>query len=174
MFFRNQRAVRWFVTAMAVLLFYSSLIVLSSAQSGKRSAAKFSSANFHDDDETKKKRLSREDRIREAWVWHLANKQRLTEQFGVENLMAEIPAQDVADISVIQADSRILTSANLFDLAGRQVQFTPSGGGYTIATSNGGFDTNFGTKLNLTVAPAVNPKTNPAPDPGDDAYIAQD
>lgn len=173
MFFRNQRAVRWFVTAMAVVLFYASLIVLSSAKSEKRFAAKFSTASFHDD-EGKKKKLSREERIREAWVWHLANKQRLTEQFGAENLMAEIPAQDIADISVIQADSRILTAANFFDLTGRQVQFTPSGGGYTIATSNGGFDTNFGTKLNLTAAPAVNPKTNPAPDPGDDAYIAQD
>lgn len=173
MFFRNQRAVRWFVTAMAVVLFYASLIVLSSAQSEKRSAAKFSTASFHDD-EGKKKGLSREDRIREAWVWHLANKQRLTEQFGAENLMAEIPAQDIADISVIQADSRIATPANFFDLTGRQVQFTPSGGGYTVATSNGGFDTNFGTKLNLTATPAVNPKTNPAPDPGDDAYIAQD
>lgn len=174
MFFRNQRAVRWFVTAMAVVLFYASLIVLSSAESAKRSGVKFSAASFHDDDEGKKKGLSREDRIREAWVWHLANKQRLAEQFGAENLMAEIPAQDIADISVIQADSRIATPANLFDLTGRQVQFTPSGGGYTVATSNGGFDTNFGTKLNLTVAPAVNPKTNPAPDPGDDAYIAQD
>ncbi len=173
MFFRNQRAVRWFVTAMAVVLFYTSLIVLSSAKSEKRFAAKFSAASFHND-EGKKKKLSREDRIREAWVWHLANKQRLTEQFGAENLMAEIPAQDIADISVIQADSRIATPANFFDLTGRQVQFTPSSGGYTVATSNGGFDSNFGTKLNLTVAPAVNPKTNPTPDPGDDAYIAQD
>lgn len=174
MFVRNQRAVRWFVTAMAVVLFYASLIVLSSAESAKRSGVKFPSASFHDDHEGKKKKLSREDRIREAWVWHLANKQRLTEQLGAENLMAEIPAQDINDIAVIQADSRIATPANFFDLTGRQVQFTPSGAGYTVATSNGGFDTNFGTKLNLTVAPAVNPKTNPAPDPGDDAYIAQD
>jgi len=173
MFVRNQRAVRWFITAMAVVLFYASLIVLSSAESAKRSGVKFSAASFHDD-EGRKKGFSREDRIREAWVWHLANKQRLTEQFGAENLMAEIPAQDIADISVIQADSRIATPANFFDLSGRQVQFTPSGGGYTIATSNGGFDSNFGAKLNLTAAPAVNPKTNPAPDPGDDAYIAQD
>ena len=173
MFFRNQRAVRWFVTAMAVVLFYASLILLSSAESAKRSGVKFQAAAFHDD-EGKKKKFSREDRIREAWVWHLANKQRLAEQLGAEGLAAEIPAQDVADIAVIQADNRIATPANLFDLTGRQVQFTPSGTGYTVAVANGGFDTNFGTKLNLTTAPAVNPKTNPAPDPGDDAYIAQD
>ncbi|MGH9802692.1 MAG: hypothetical protein ACRD82_20185, partial [Blastocatellia bacterium] len=173
MFFRNQSAGRWLVTALAVMLFYASLILLSSAESGKRSAAKFSAASQHDDDEGKKKGLSREDRIRETWVWHYANQQRLAETLGAEGLAAETPAQDINDISVIQADGRIVTPTNFFDLAGRQVQFTPSGAGYTIAASNGGFDTNLGTKLNLTTAPAVNPKPSPV-ELGDDAYILQD
>ncbi len=172
MFFRNQRAVRWFVTALAVMLFYASLILLSSAKSGKPLAAKFSTASFHDDDEGKKKGLSREERIREAWVWHKANQQRLIETFGAASMEAEVPAEDINDIAVIQADSRIATPANFFDLTGRQVQFTPSGAGYTIATTNGGFDANFGTKLNLTTSPAVNPKGSPV-EPGDDAYIVQ-
>ncbi len=172
MFFRNLRAGRWFVAALALMLFYASLILLSSAKSEKRSVAKFSAASFHDDEEGKKKGLSREDRIREAWVWHQANQQRLLETEGLARMEAEVPAQDINDIAVIQADSRIATPANLFDLAGRQVQFTPSGAGYTIATSNGGFDTNFGTKLNLTTTPAVNPKQGT--EPGDDGYINQD
>ncbi len=177
MFVPKFRAGRWFVVALVVVLFYASLIVLSSAQSAKPPAtksqpAKLQSAAFHDDEEGKKSKLSRADRIREAWVWHEANKQRLIETQGLASLEAEVPADDINDISVIQADSRILTPANLFDLAGRQVQFTPSGSGYTIATSTGGFDTNLGTKLNLTTAPAVNPKQGT--DPGDDAYILQD
>ncbi len=172
MFVRNLRAGRWFVAALALMLFYASLILLSSAESEKRSFAKFSAASFHDDEEGKKHGLSREERIREAWVWHQANRQRLMETEGLASLEAEVPAQDINDIAVIQADSRIATPANLFDLTGRQVQFTPSGGGYTIATSNGGFDTNFGTKLNLTTTPAVNPK--PGTEPGDDGYINQD
>ena len=172
MFVPKLRAVRWVVAALALMLFYASLILLSSAKSEKRSVAKFSAASFHDDEEGKKKGLSREERIREAWVWHQANQQRLLETEGLASLEAEVPAQDINDIAVIQADSRIATPANLFDLTGRQVQFTPSGSGYTIATSNGGFDTNFGTKLNLTATPAVNPKQGT--EPGDDAYINQD
>lgn len=176
MFVPKFRAGRWFVAALAVVLFYASLILLSSAKTAKLSstvpAAKLSAAAFHDDDEGKKKGPSRADRIREAWAWHEANKQRLIETEGLASLEAEVPAQDINDISVIQADSRISTPANFFDLTGRQVQFTPSGAGYTIATTNGGFDANFGTKLNLTTTPAVNPKAGT--DPGDDAYIVQD
>lgn len=177
MFVRKFRAGRWFVVALALVLFYASLIVLSSAQSAKPTAAKFkpaklSAAAFHDDDEGKKKGPSREDRIREAWVWHQANRQRLVETQGLASLEAEVPAEDINDISVIQADSRIATPANFFDLTGRQVQFTPSGSGFTISSTTGGFDANFGTKLNLTTSPAVNPKAGT--DPGDDAYINQD
>ena len=83
MFFRNLRAGRWFVAALALMLFYASLILLSSAESEKRSLAKFSAASFHDDEEGKKKGLSREERIREAWVWHQANRQRLLETQGL-------------------------------------------------------------------------------------------
>ena len=174
MSFRSQFTWRWSVVALIVVMFIPSLALRPSAQGRKQAAVNFKAAAFHDDDEGKKKGLSRQDRIRETWVWHKANQQRLVETYGAAILEAEVPAQDINDISVIQADNRILTPVNLFDLTGRQVQFTPSGAGYTIATTNGGFDANFGTKLNLTVAPAVNPKTNPAPEPGDDAYIAQD
>src|SRR5262249_32738330 len=52
------------------------------------------------------------------------------------------------------------------------VQFTPSGSGYTITAANATFDSNLGSKLDLTVAPAVNPRMGP--EPGDDAYILQD
>lgn len=169
---RKLCAGRWFVAALALMLFYASLILLSSAKTEKRSLAKFPAASFHDDEEGKKKGLSREERIHEAWVWHQANQQRLLETEGLASLEAEVPAQDINDIAVIQADSRIATPANLFDLTGRQVQFTPSGSGYTLAASNGGFDTNFGTKLNLTATPAVNPKQGT--EPGDDGYINQD
>ncbi|MFN0109985.1 MAG: hypothetical protein ACKVZH_14110 [Blastocatellia bacterium] len=177
MSFRNLLSWRCFAIALVLSFLippslFPTLALRPSAQSGKQPVVKFQAANFHDDHEGKKVGLSRQDRIRETWVWHEANKRRLAETLGAEALAAEIPAQDIADIAVIQADNRIATPANAFDLAGRQVQFTPAGAGYTIAATSGGFDTNFGTKLDLTTAPAVNPK--PGTEGGDDAYITQD
>jgi hypothetical protein len=112
--------------------------------------------------------------MREAWVWHKANKQRLkeTHQYGEQALTTGIINNDINDISVIEGDSRLIIDANQFDLAGFQVQFTPSGAGYTISTTGAPFDTNLGTELNMTVAPAVNPKAEA--EAGDDAYIPQD
>jgi uncharacterized protein (TIGR03437 family) len=122
----------------------------------------------------KKPGLSREKRIREMWVWHEANRQRLarTHELGLQALTTDIINQDTNDISVIQGDGRLITPPTPFDLNGSAVQFTPSGAGYTISSASATYDTNLGTKLNLRTSPAVNPK--PQADPGDDAYLIQD
>src|SRR5262245_13555059 len=122
----------------------------------------------------KKPGLSRQQRIREMWACHEANRQRLaqTHGLGLQALTTDIINQDTNDISVIQGDGRLITPPTAFDLNGLGVQFTPSGAGYTISTASATYDTNLGTKLNLRVAPAVNPKS--VADPGDDAYILQD
>ncbi len=65
----------------------------------------------------------------------------------------------------------MITPINAFDLGGRAVQFTPSGTSYTVTSTSAAFDTNLGTKLDLTVAPAFN---STIAEPGDDAYILQD
>jgi len=121
-----------------------------------------------------RKRLSPEKRAREAWLWHKLTRQRLEVTHSLDAVAASpaSTATDMADISVIQGDSSVIAPANPFDLNGRTVQFTPAGSSYTISSSVAAFDTNLGTKLNLVLAPAVNPK--PDTDPGDDAYIPQD
>lgn len=124
----------------------------------------------HDEHGARKRQLTREERLREAWAWHKANRQR-QEQESPSGETESISA-DMNDISVIQGDARLITPQNSFDLNGRAVQFAPSGGGYIVTSSNAVFDTNLGTKLDLTTAPAVNPLTTP--EPGDDAYILQD
>lgn len=132
-------------------------------------------ASFHDiSDEHRKEGLTREQLSQEAWVWHRANQQRLAEThpYGAQALTTQIINNDINDISVIQGDSRLVTNANLFDLVGFEIRFTPSGNGYTISAVGAPFDTNLGTKLDLTTAPAVNPK--PQADPGDDGFISQD
>jgi uncharacterized protein (TIGR03437 family) len=147
------------------------LILRPSAQTMNQSR---SAAYAHDENSGKKKGLSREQIIDEAWVWHEANLQRLEREhpLGVRAITADVVNQDINDISVIQGDRTLVTPVNPFDLNGRAVQFTPSGSSYTISSSAATFDTNLGTKLNLTVAPAVNPKEDT--EPGDDAYILQD
>lgn len=174
MFFRSQSAWRWFAVTMIVLLFVPALILNPSAKSSKPATVNFPVVAFHDDDEGRKAGLSREERIREALLWHQINQQRLeqTHPLGLAALTMDIAAQDINDISVIEGDARFVTSPNAFDLNGRFVQFTPSGAGYTVSGGTAAFDNNLGTKLNLTVAPAVNPK--PEADPGDDGYILQD
>jgi len=110
-------------------------------------------------------------RTREAWLWHEVNRQRLA-RHGLDAVGPEVNNADTNDISVLQDDGTLITPPNQFDLVGRAVQFTPSGSGYTVTSTTGNFDTNFGTKLDLTTSPAVNPKL-PDAEPGDDAYILQ-
>ncbi len=176
MFHLRGRVWRWVATVFIAVFLFLSLIVHPNPQTNKRPFTQNPGASAHDDDEGRKKGLSREQRTREAWVWHQANALRLerNDNPSAAALTAGVINNDINDISVIQGDGSLVTQPNPFDLNGVAVQFTPSGSGYTIAASSAAFDTNFGAKLDLTTAPAVNPKTNPVPDPGDDAYILQD
>ncbi len=174
MFYRSARLWRFIATTSIIILLIPSLILPSSVQSRKQSVKRSDGLFAHvDHDENKKKGLSREEREREAWVWHQANRLRLEREHGMraDAFTADIINQDVNDISVIQGDNRLITPQNLFDLGGLAVQFMPSGSGYTISSGIALFETNIGTKLDLTTAPAVNPR--PEPEPGDDAYILQ-
>lgn len=173
MFLRNIRAWRWIVVALIIALSTPALTSQPSTQINKRLGSGHAAAFAHDGAE-KKEGLSREQIAREVWIWHEINRQRLEQShlLGAEALTTEVPNQDINDISVIQDDGRFVIPPNPFDLNGRAVQFNPAGSGYTITTANAAFDTNFGAKLDLTTAPAVNPK--PGTDPGDDAYILQD
>jgi uncharacterized protein (TIGR03437 family) len=168
---RNTRARRWVAVALLVTLSAPALISKPATQPQKRTA-KLKTA-FARTGDKKKNGLSSDQIASEAEIWHELNRHRLaeTDARGVEALTADFVNQDVNDISVIQDDGRVIFPTNLFDLTGRSVQFTPSGSGYTISNVAGTFDPNLGTKLNLTVAPAVNPKDGT--DPGDDAYILQ-
>jgi uncharacterized protein (TIGR03437 family) len=172
MFLRCSGALRWIAIALLVTLFAPTLISKLSTSAQNRTGARLK-ATAHTG-EGKKKGLSRPELEREAEIWHELNRRRLIESDarGAEALTADFINQDINDISVIQDDGRVIIPANAFDLTGRAVQFTPSGAGYTITNGAGTYDSNFGTKLNLTTAPAVNPGT--APEPGDDAYILQD
>ncbi|MCI0338064.1 MAG: hypothetical protein L0226_10830, partial [Acidobacteria bacterium] len=174
MFYRNTRLWRPLAIALVVSLFFPLLILQSSAKRPRRSVAPSIASIAHDNDGKPKKGLTREQRMREAWIWYQINRQRLerTHPLGAQALAADIIITDINDISVIQGDSRLITPANPFDLNGRAVEFTPTGSSYTIAASNAAYDTNFGTKLSLSLDPAVNPK--PEAEPGDDAYISQD
>ena len=123
---------------------------------------------------TGKQTWTAEKLAREKWLLHEWHEQELAALTETEQaqLAAEIQAQDINDISVIQNSSLIARQPNNFDLNGRSLIFTPAGRGYTVSNSALAFDSNLGTKLNLTTAPAVNPKTSA--EPGDDAYIPQD
>jgi len=169
MFFRNTRAWRWFVAALIVTSFIPALTLRPSAQTEHQSAA------ARDEVPAAKKGLSREQRAREMWLRHELNRQRLEREhpLGAEALTTDVINQDVNDISVIQGDNRVIAPPTPFDLNGRAVQFTPAGSSYTITSSSATFDTALGAKLDLTVAPAVNPRSFPV-EPGDDAYILQD
>jgi uncharacterized protein (TIGR03437 family) len=163
----SSRARRWIVVALIGAFSAPALISQTPTQINNRFAS--GQAAFVHDDGEKKKRLSREQIAREAWVWHQINQQRLEE---MNALTADFINQDINDISVIQDDGRLVIPPNPFDLSGRSVQFNPGLSGYGITVTNATFDNNLGSKLDLTVAPAVNPR--PEPEPGDDAYIIQD
>ncbi|HKE04265.1 MAG TPA: hypothetical protein VKE91_09405 [Blastocatellia bacterium] len=115
---------------------------------------------------------------RESFAKHEFNRQRL-QQAGRSDLLnreaAAANVSDTADVSVIQDDGSIAIPANPFNLSGRSVLFTPSDSGYTTTGGASAFDSNLGTKLDLTRSPAVNPKlaSDPNVEPGDDAYIVQ-
>jgi uncharacterized protein (TIGR03437 family) len=172
MFSRNVCARRWIAVALLVALTAPAFISKPATQTRKRNSANLKTA-FARPDSGKKKGLNGADRTREAEIWHELNRRRLaeTDARGLQALTADYVNQDVNDISVIQDDGRVIFPANPFDLTGRAVQFSPSGSGYKITTGNGTFDTNLGTKLNMTLSPAVNPEDGA--DPGDDAYILQ-
>jgi len=172
MSYHNIRVWRWIVVTLIITLYAPTLLSRPVARTNARPAAKFKSAVAHHPDD-KKKGLSREQIAREARIWHELNRQRLEQShaLGAAALTTDIINQDTNDISVIQDDGRLVIPANPFDLNGRAVQFTPSGSGYTISAATTAFDTNLGSKLDMTVAPAVNPRQGP--DPGDDAYIVQ-
>jgi uncharacterized protein (TIGR03437 family) len=117
---------------------------------------------------------SEEERLREMMLRHELNRKE-TARFhplGEGGVGADVIVTDVNDVSVIQDDGTLARVQNPFDLGGRAVQFTPSGNVYAVASNTATFDTNFGTKLDLTAAPAVNPSSTASP--GDDAYIVQD
>jgi uncharacterized protein (TIGR03437 family) len=115
-----------------------------------------------------------EELAEERWLLHQWHQQQLSELPAAEQqrLAADTVMQDINDISVIQNSSLISRQPNNFDLNGRSLVFTPAGRGYTVSNTALAFDSNLGSKLNLTTAPAINPKTNA--EPGDDAYLAQD
>ena len=177
MVFRSAHVWRWIAITLLITLSAPALISQPSTRTKIRPGAKFKTAFAHVND-GKKKSLSREQLAREAELWHELNRRRLAEThiLGAEALTADFINQDINDISVIQDDGRVVTPPNPFDLSGRAVQFTPSGSGYTITNAAAAFDNNIGTKLDLTVAPAVNPKIaiDPNVEPGDDAYILKD
>ena len=106
----------------------------------------------------------------ESWARHEFNRQRLA-RVGIEADKTEAVVTDTNDVSVIQDDGTIIIPPTPFSLVGRSVLFTPAGAGYSISGSTATYDTNLGTKLDLTVAPAVNPKlpTVPGVEAGDDA-----
>lgn len=175
MFHRHRSVRQALIAALLVISFVFTLFILPTAQTQSRliKRPRAASSAAHDDSEGRKKTLTREQLAREAWAWHEANRQRLaqTHTLGAEALTTDIASQDINDIAVIQGDTRLITPPNSFDLTGRAVQFTPSGTSYTITTTNAAFDNNLGNKLNLAVAPAVNPKETA--EPGDDAYLIQ-
>ena len=85
---------------------------------------------------------------------------------------------DIAVSTEVSADvesaGSITIPAKPFNLTGRSVLFTPTSSGYSVTAGLSAYDRNFGTKLNLTLAPAVNPKltTTPGVEAGDDAYMS--
>jgi uncharacterized protein (TIGR03437 family) len=120
-------------------------------------------------DKASKRARDPEKTFKEKLLRHQLIQQRLSKE---GRLAAERAAvTDTNDIAVIKATPELVTQANFWDLNGRAILFTPAaGGGYTVSQSSIGFDTNFGTKLNI--AAGINP--NPQADPGDDGYVLQD
>ncbi|MFN7928577.1 MAG: hypothetical protein U0Y68_11630 [Blastocatellia bacterium] len=113
------------------------------------------------------KTWSAEQRARESFARYQFHQQRRSPHASAEG---NIVVTDSNDVSIVQDNGSILIPATPFTLSGRSILYTPSGNGYTVTSGLSSFDTNLGTKLNLTVSPAVNSANA---DPGDDAYISQ-
>lgn len=112
---------------------------------------------------------------RESIARYKFNQQRLQQQRATGHALPEagnIGITDVNDISIVQDNGSFIVPAQPFTLTGRSVLYTPNGSGYTVTGGLSSYDTNFGTKLNLTQTPAVN-STNVNAEPGDDAYVSQ-
>jgi uncharacterized protein (TIGR03437 family) len=136
-------------------------------------ALTFTRVSAQDSDKPAKTEWTPEQLAQEKFLLHQWHEQQLAEWPASElNRLAEITAQDINDISVLQNSSLIARQPNNFDLSGRSFTFTPAGRGYLISHAVLAFDNNLGGKLNLFSAPAINPKQ--IAEPGDDAYIAQD
>jgi uncharacterized protein (TIGR03437 family) len=163
----------------ALLCLVLSLGALSSAPRGPLPPVQAQHPAVHDHDHRHHpgKDWDNEKAAHEAVARHQFNQQRLA-QAAAQGLIAaapEISVTDVDDLSVVQDDGSVVIPARPVDLNGRSVLFTPAGGGYTVTGGAAAYDNNFGTKLDLTRAPAVNPKlaTTPGVEAGDDAYITQ-
>jgi len=168
---RVRRERRWLIAALILSLFAGTLSLSPCAQTG--SVTDPQPGHESDGLNFKRKEWDPEKLARELWLWHELNRQRLARARGVDATEIEntVINNDINDVSVLQGDESVITPVNLFDLNGRAVLFTPAGVGYTISNPAAAFDSNLGTKLDLTVAPAVNPKADA--EPGDDAYILQ-
>ncbi|HWQ35891.1 MAG TPA: IPT/TIG domain-containing protein [Blastocatellia bacterium] len=153
---------------------------LTQAQSGSGRSGRQATEHADPDEHSDQHRQAKEgepDLVRqakEALIRHEMNRQHYASlNEGAEStFLTNISSTDINDMAVLQDDGRLVIQPNPFDLSGRSVQFTPSGSSYTVSAPPASFDSNLGTKLDLTTAPAVNPK--PQGEPGDDAYIFQD
>ncbi len=154
----------------------SRLLPLTGAQSSGQ-GTQHAHPDGHDDElrAAKMKEPDAAQRTIEARLRHEINKQQYAAGHeGAEStFLTSINSTDINDLSVLQDDGRLVIQPNFFDLNNRAVLFTPSGSGYTVSGPSVAFDTSLGNKLDLTIAPAVNPKPAPV-EPGDDAYLIQD
>ena len=159
---------------ISVVMLLPLLIVRPNAQNPQPSALQVPGGSSHSRDQAEKKDgLTREQLEREVWAWHRANLKRLEDRYpsGAVALTTDVINHDINDISVIESDGRIAMPVTPFDLNGFAVQFTPAGANYTVTSFPAAFDTNFGTKLDFTMPPAINPYDGS--ELGDDACIVQ-
>ncbi len=116
-----------------------------------------------------------EKKAAESIARHKFNEQRIQQLKAAGKPAPEagnITVTDTNDISVVQDNGSVIIPPTPFNLNGRSVLFTPSGSGFNVTGGVASYDTNFGTKLNLSQSPAVQ-SLNPNATPGDDAYLVQ-
>jgi uncharacterized protein (TIGR03437 family) len=169
------------------VIFSARLLYQAEAQDAQTAAGKKNNGRLahggDDDDEVRRRRFPYRGKesdwdetkaIREMITRHQYLRQRRAEEQSrsESSTTANVNSADINDIAVLQNDGSLVVDRKSFDLSGKTVQFTPSGNTYTLSAPSVSFDSSFGTKLNFTVPPAVNPKAGT--DPGDDAYLTQD
>ncbi len=116
-----------------------------------------------------------EQKAAESIARHKFNEQRIQQLKAAGRPVSEagnISVTDTNDISVVQDNGSVIIPPMPFNLNGRSVLFTPSGSGFNVTGGALSYDTNFGTKLNLSQSPAVQ-SLNPNAEPGDDSYLVQ-